>query len=305
VTGVAPAAGSTAVAARPGGAAGPAAAVAAVTGWSVHLPGGGDGGDGGDCPPDRAHELLGRKGLLGKEPATRLALCAVHRALGRPAREPRPAGTADPRTAVVVASNLGNVGTVAGVAATLRRQSVRAVSPLDAPNASSNVIASAVAIWFRFGGPNLMICSGATAGLDAVGLAGLLLRAGRADRVVVVGAEPDDPVAAAVHRARAAAPPRPLVAGAGCAVLERPDRAGAGGVLLGPVTVTGGPAAAAGGEPAGDLCGAAGDLYGAAGVVRLARAAELVGSGRAGATEVVDGDPGDGWRSVAVWWGTR
>jgi monoamine oxidase len=38
---------------------------------------------------------------------------------------------------------------------------------MDLPNASSNVVASSVAIRFGLRGPNLMLCNGATSGLDA------------------------------------------------------------------------------------------------------------------------------------------
>lgn len=222
----------------------------AVTGWAVHL----DAAD--------ARQVLGRKGLLAKEPATRLALCAVHRALGCPdgARPDRPL---DPGTAVVVSSNLGNIGTVAEVTRVVARDGGRAVSPLTAPNASSNVIAGAVALWFRFGGPNLMLCSGEAAGLDAVVTAVRLLRAGRARRVVVAGAEPDDPDAAALRPG--------LRAGAACVVLEPVDRA-AGPRLL-PVAPDGGPSSA----------GWAGH-YGARGVLQVAEAAGRVAAGGAAVT---------------------
>lgn len=178
-------------------------------------------------PPERAAELLGRKGLLAKEPATRLALCAVHRAFGLPEKAPRrSAEEPDPRTAVIVSSNLGNVATVAGVATAVREGGVRAVSPLDAPNVSSNVIASTVAIWFRFGGPNLTVCSGHSSGLDAAGLGRALLLSGRADRVVVVGVEPRDEVTdALLTRATGA----PGVAVAACVVLEATENAEDGG----------------------------------------------------------------------------
>jgi 3-oxoacyl-[acyl-carrier-protein] synthase II len=200
----------------------------AVTRWAIHLPGCNlkdvlEGDETGPaCTPELAHELLGRKGLLAKEAATRLALCAVHRALNLSPGAPRPAAHPDPKTAVVVSSNLGNVATVHNIARALPSGGIRDVSALDAPNASSNVIASAVAIWFKFGGPNLMVCSGATSGLDAIALACILLRAKRAERVIVVGAEPDDEVATRLYRQRAVA------SGAGAPSL----RAGAASVML-------------------------------------------------------------------------
>jgi 3-oxoacyl-[acyl-carrier-protein] synthase II len=241
------------------------------------------------CPPERAAEVLGRKGLLAKEPATRLALCAVHRALGLAPGAPRPTGRADPRTAVVVSSNLGNVATVADIARRLREGGPREVGPLEAPNASSNVIAGAVAIWFRFGGPNLTVCSGATGGLDAVWLAGVLLRTARADRVVVVGAEPDDPTARALHAARAAArPDRPLRAGAACLILSRPGEAGPHAATLGPVRHAG--------RPTLDIAGTLhADYYGAAGLVHTALALGLPAAATVGC-----GDDTDGYRTVSV-----
>ena len=79
----------------------------------------------------------------------------MHRALGLPDGM-RPTTALCTDTAVVAASNLGNVWTVVEVARTVAREGGRAVSPMSAPNASSNVIASSVALWFGFGGPNLM-----------------------------------------------------------------------------------------------------------------------------------------------------
>lgn len=252
-----------------------------LTAWSLHLPGvdlaahlssPADPPPGAwarepTVPPERAGTLLGRKGLLYKEPATRLALCAVHRALGL-APGTRPAGPVSPRTAVVVAGNLGNVDTVARVARTVATEGGAAVSVLDAPNVSSNVVASTVALWFGFGGPNLTVCSGATAGLDALRLASLLLRAGRADRVVLVGVEPDDDVATALFGA-------PLAAGAACVVLSgaSPEP---GNVVLATEPVP--PSARTVGDP--DRFG--GNRYGARDVVSIALAAHLATDGMPG-----------------------
>ncbi|MEV6815957.1 beta-ketoacyl synthase N-terminal-like domain-containing protein [Micromonospora sp. NPDC051296] len=284
-----------------------------VTGWSLHLPDADKltvdlagwsgvapqrlaGALAGAVPADRAHEVLGRKGLLFKEPATRLALCAVHRALGLPPGRNAPAAV-DPTTAVVVAGNLGNVATVADLARTVRADGGRAVSPLAAPNASSNVVASTIALWFGFGGANLMICSGATAGLDAVRAAALLLRAGRAARVVVVGAEPADEVATGLHQA--GRPPSTLRAGAACLVLTT-DAGTAGGA--GPLLL---PAGARPGYrrlgPGGfDPAMRWGDCYGAAGVVNLALAATLLDAGVPGPLAVACGDDTDGRREAML-----
>lgn len=278
----------------------------AATAWSVYLPGVRPGAAfAGTTPrlgdwawreapaPDRAFEVLGRKGLLGKDAATRLALCAVHRALGLPAGH-RPERSVDPQTAVVACSNLGNVGTVASVARTLAAAGGREVSLLDSPNLSANVLASTVGRWFGFGGPNLMVCSGHGAGLDGLRLASLLLRTGRATRVVLVGAEPDDEVAKALYgdgsQLRAAAacvllrPAFPPVAGqpalAGMELV-----AGAGRWPRVPrLTI---------GRSGFDPVAAWGDCYGARDVVALALAAHLAVDEGLGPVAVsdVDGQP--------------
>ncbi|MFD6756233.1 beta-ketoacyl synthase N-terminal-like domain-containing protein [Micromonospora gifhornensis] len=297
----------------------PPVTTVAVTSYSVHLPA--DERFGAavadlppvepGCPADRAHTLLGRKGLLYKEPATRLALCAVHRALGLPDGV-RPDTALDPRTAVVAASNLGNVATVVDVTRGVAKEGSRGVSPMAAPNASSNVIASSIALWFRFGGPNLMVCSGETAGLDALALGALLLRARRADRVLVVGAEPDDETAVAVRRGPAADPTAPpLRAGAACVVLEPVTRAAAplATVTVGPtlsrradVPPWSTPIVLGPGHL--DPAAAWGDCYGAQGVLQTALAARLVAEG-ADSVAVLCGGDDDGWRTALLTPGRR
>lgn len=207
----------------------PVGGAVAIVGHCVHVPGADAwqiGFPAGEIAPmvqaDEAYRILGRKGLLGKEPATRLALCAVHRALGLPPgplEKPLPQAS---RTGVVVSSNLGNLSTVCEIAAATRVEGYRAVSPMQTPNVSSNVIASTIAIRYGFTGPNVMLCNGATSGLDAVRIGARLIRAGRADRVVVVGAEPDDEIAQALVKNRE--PGRAaLRAAAACVILSAPS----------------------------------------------------------------------------------
>jgi hypothetical protein len=279
----------------------------AVTGWSVHLPGVRTGdalrawlgtavgawADEPHPPAERAATVLGRKGLLAKEPATRLALCAVHRALRLPlgARPPHPV---DPGTAVVACANLNNVETVARVVRTVRADGVGAVSVLDAPNVSSNVLAGTVALWFGFGGPNLMVCSGEGAGPDGLWLASVLLWAGRARRVVLVGAEPADEVARALYAGGDTG--HPLRAAAACVVLEAAGRAnGAAPVLLS--RVPGGapwprPPRLVVGPDGFDPAAQWGDCHGARGVLGLALAAHLVADEGFDAVGVRDGRTG-------------
>nr|QRG34989.1 beta-ketoacyl synthase, N-terminal domain [Micromonospora sp.] len=235
-----------------------------------------------DCGPDEAHTLLGRKGLLFKEPAVRIAMCAVHRALGLPPGRPTGPVPGAAGTAVVVSSNLGNVATVCDIVDHVRADDLRGVSPMAAPNASSNIIASSIAIRYGFTGPNLMVCSGATGGLDAVRLGALLVRGGRAHRAVVVGAEPADETATAL-RAAAGLPPGPPQGIAACVVLAKAERPG--GVRLHSVRRHRAPEAAPTGGPRTirlasgtattdhDLTALLDAGYGAAGVLQTALAA--------------------------------
>ncbi|GAA4548816.1 beta-ketoacyl synthase N-terminal-like domain-containing protein [Amycolatopsis samaneae] len=142
---------------------------------------------------DPAARLTGR-GLRYKDRATRLALGAAADALTA-AGLLGPAATAGDgeRGAVVVSSNLGNVDTVCETVDLIAARTSAATSPMSLPSAASNVIASWLAIRFGLTGPGLTLCNGPTSGLDAVHWARLLIAAGRAGRVLVVGVEPDTP----------------------------------------------------------------------------------------------------------------
>lgn len=134
---------------------------------------------------------LGRTGLRYRDHATRLAYCAAQDALvSAGLAEPgAPAVAADP-IATIVSSNRGNLDTLCRVSRTIDTESTTAVSPMELPNASSNVIAASVATKFGLRGPNLTVCNGHPSGLDAVRWAMHLIAAGRARQVLVVGVEP-------------------------------------------------------------------------------------------------------------------
>jgi 3-oxoacyl-[acyl-carrier-protein] synthase II len=162
-----------------------------------------------DGPPASARfapeEKLGRTGLLFKDRATRLALCASRDALIDAGLPVTAAAQACPETVgVVVSSNLGNLDTVCNAVAAIHRGGVKNTSPLDLPNASSNVIASTLAIRYGCRAVNLTLCNGATAGTEALHVAANCLRAGRAARVIVAGVEPRNDVVTRLLRESAA-----------------------------------------------------------------------------------------------------
>lgn len=179
------------------------ATVVVVTGAAVLLPGAdsvralAEGPAAGGAPVEPA-EHVGRKGLRYKDRATQLGYSLTAAAL-------RDAGLLEGEgdgrltvpaesTGVVASSNFGNLDTVARALDTIREETVTATSPMDLPNASSNVIASSAAIRYGLRGPNLMVCNGETSGLDAVHWAATMIASGRADRVLVLGVEPDNAV---------------------------------------------------------------------------------------------------------------
>ncbi|MBH5335064.1 beta-ketoacyl synthase [Streptomyces pactum] len=169
----------------------------AVTGVGLALPGA-DGpagllgtGPAGPEPYDTG-AVIGRRGHRYKDRATQLALCAAVHGL----RDARLIGAADEELAVpghtvgvVASSNLGNLDTVCRVAAEITEQGADRISPMSTPNASSNVVASSVALRFGLRGPNLMLCNGPTSGVDAVHFGAGLIAAGRAGQVLVIGTE--------------------------------------------------------------------------------------------------------------------
>jgi 3-oxoacyl-[acyl-carrier-protein] synthase II len=149
--------------------------------------------------------ILGHRGLLYKDRATQLALWAALDALDAAGLlDDRALNVSGERFAVVASSNFGNLDTVCRVAAQIAEEGTSAISPMGLPNASSNVVASSVSIRFGLRGPNLMLCNGATGGLDAVHVGSVLIRAGRADRALIIGVETRNEVVERVLGAAAA-----------------------------------------------------------------------------------------------------
>ncbi|GGW82057.1 hypothetical protein GCM10010503_69150 [Streptomyces lucensis JCM 4490] len=173
----------------------------AVTGVGLAVPGAVSPGDLIDSAPADAEPVspaarIGKKGLRYKDRATQLALVCADEAL-RDAGLLGPEGLTVPgeTIAVLVASNYGNADTVCSVTETIAAEGATSgISPMDTPNASSNVIASTLAIKYGLRGPNLMVCNGPTSGLDAVRWATGVIGARRADRALVVATEPDNAV---------------------------------------------------------------------------------------------------------------
>ncbi|WP_411107412.1 beta-ketoacyl synthase N-terminal-like domain-containing protein [Streptomyces sp. cmx-4-9] len=195
---------------------------------------------------------IGKKGLRYKDRATQLALCCADETLRDAGLLGEDGLTVPGETvAVLVASNHGNADTVCAVVELIAAEgSTRGISPMDTPNASSNVIASTLAIKYGLRGPNLMICNGPTSGLDAVRWADALITSGRAGRALVLGVEPDNEVVRALTGAER------VVDGAAAVLVEHPDLARERGA--GPRAVLGLSVRTSGVEACLDTLGSAG-----------------------------------------------
>ncbi|MFJ7088509.1 beta-ketoacyl synthase N-terminal-like domain-containing protein [Streptomyces griseus] len=268
--------------------------------------------------------VLGKKGLRYKDRSTQLGLVAAQRVLSDAGLLCEGELTVDgARVAVLVSSNLGNLDTVCRVARTIADEGTRGLSPMDTPNASSNIIASEIAIRFRLHGPNLMVCNGPASGLDAVRWGIALLRAGRADQAVVVGVEPDNEIVRELVGG-------PVADGGAALVLERSEvaeargasvRAEVGGhtrgasvaenfarlaaeepAALGGWFASGSAAAALPSElPGHDLAATWGELSGALGLVQCAAAIAGFASGPGGPVYLAaGGDDDDGSAALVL-----
>ena len=236
--------------------------------------------------------VLGPKGLRYKDRASSLgmsaALLALERA-GLPIERKQDStaggGPGMESTGVVVSSNRGNLDTVCGTAAAIRKETVAGTSPMDLPNASPNVVASSVAIRFGLKGPNVMLCSGTGSGLEAVRMGAVLIGSGRTNRVVVVGVEPANGFVASLLGLDAAA----CFDGAAAVLLEsRASAARRGAPAL--ARLAGSRRTTFPMRPQQDRDYA--DASGALGVLRTADAAESIGSGAVAAALVADGPEG-------------
>ncbi|MFJ6389233.1 beta-ketoacyl synthase N-terminal-like domain-containing protein [Streptomyces sp. NPDC091972] len=150
--------------------------------------------DGHRTAADPVGRLTGR-GLRYKDRATKLAMVAAQDALRAAGLVDESGGLTVPGESVGVSAstNYGNTDTVCETVRTIAESTYLGTSPMMLPATSSNVVASWVAITHGLRGANVTLCNGPTSGLDAVNWARLLVVSGRAERMLVVGVEPDNP----------------------------------------------------------------------------------------------------------------
>lgn len=108
------------------------------------------------------------------------------------AREARTAAgltTTGARVGVVLGSGLGGLGMMAAADEMVAARGPSRVSPFTSPGVIANAAAALVALDARATGPSLCPVTACATGTDAVGLAGDILRLGRADVVLAGGTD--------------------------------------------------------------------------------------------------------------------
>jgi beta-ketoacyl-acyl-carrier-protein synthase II len=91
------------------------------------------------------------------------------------------------RVGVIISAAIGGLKALRDTIMTIRDEGPRRVSPFAIPMLMSNGAASLVSIDYGFRGPSLSIASACASGVDAIGMAWMMLRAGIID-VAIAGA---------------------------------------------------------------------------------------------------------------------
>ena len=173
------------------------------------------------CDDDALKGHIGKRGIRYKDRATRLALAAAKLAMRQAGLAPNGYQDLDDAScAVIVASSFGNVDTILRCAGQIAEADSTVLSPMDLPNASANVIAATLAIWFGLRGPNLLVANGARSGEDALLFASNMIRTGAVQRVLVCGVEAAQPLLDPLFAKAGQAGQEPVDIGA-AVVLER------------------------------------------------------------------------------------
>jgi 3-oxoacyl-[acyl-carrier-protein] synthase II len=141
----------------------------------------------------RASEFEPKEHLSVKETRrsdrfTQFALAAAKEALEDAGWEDEPPGDPD-RSACVIGTGIGGIGTLESQHVVLRDQGADKISPLSIPLLMANAASGVVAMKYDLRGQSFGTVSACAAGAHAIGMAERLIRYGDADRVVTGGSE--------------------------------------------------------------------------------------------------------------------
>ncbi len=133
-----------------------------------------------------ATEFLPKKLVRETDIFMHFALAAAQEAL----RESGCLDSVDPkRIGIVMGTSLSGITTIAQTQQECDEKQVYKVSPRFVPKVLGNIAASQIAIAHGIRGPSLTVNTACSSGVDAIGMASMLLKMGEADVVIAVGAE--------------------------------------------------------------------------------------------------------------------
>jgi len=142
----------------------------------------------GRCSEFDPKEHLSIKEVRRSDRFTQLALTAASEALEDAGWEDGPPGDAD-RTACVIGTGIGGIGTLEHQHVVLREQGPERVSALSIPLLMANAAAGVLAMKYDLRGQSFGAVSACAAGAHAIGMSARLIAYGDADQVVTGGSE--------------------------------------------------------------------------------------------------------------------
>lgn len=135
----------------------------------------------------RPEDFMDPKEARRRDRFEQLAAAAAREAL---AQSGLSADSSDPnRIGVVIASATGGITTTSEILRTLMNDGPRRVSPFAIPMLMSNGAAGMVSIDYGFRGPSLSVASACASGVDGLGTAWMMLKAGMIDAAVAGAGE--------------------------------------------------------------------------------------------------------------------
>ncbi len=138
----------------------------------------------GEVKEFHAADHLPKKLVRETDPFMHYALVAANEALAD-SRLP----VAQERVGIVMSSALNGITTIAETQNECSKKGVYKVSPRFVPKVEGNIAAAQIAIAHGIKGPSLTLSTACASGVDAIGTAAMLIRAGEAESVIAVGAD--------------------------------------------------------------------------------------------------------------------
>ncbi len=130
-------------------------------------------------------DYLPKKLVRETDPFMHYALIAANEAIEKSGL---PTHT-DERIGIVMSSALNGITTISETQNECTSKGVYKVSPRFVPKVLGNIAASQIAIYHGIKGPSLTLNTACSSGVDAIGTAAMLIRAGEAEAMLAVGAD--------------------------------------------------------------------------------------------------------------------